>query len=317
MQRDATENFLELNTYQRAMKSVLTWTATVMSTSIHRFGVDFRSVWLTRRAPNIAVVAFVMALAVASRGGAKETDEQPLQELFQTDTVYPQEKGEVQFTLAPIFRRERGADVSEISASVEYGLTDAWQVEVEWSALIQRNPKHDRTTRGIGDLELGTQYSFLNIGGSSCHAAPRFSVHLPSGNIDKELTEGFVEYEPSLTLAKDFPELHNAQLFAQIGLGFVQRVKEPADASDREPAAHEFAWSAGFFVPFKGWVPTLEFSGNNNRWNHGGKDNQMYLTPGCVWKLFRAAEIGAGVIFNVCAQRHYSFSYLARPFTTG
>lgn len=253
----------------------------------------------TQPSLHVTFATSLMIIIAAASGHADETKEkvkqQPVQELFQTDVVYPQEAGEWQFTLAPIFRRERAADVSEISASVEYGLTDAWQVGVGWSALVQRDAKNGRTTRGIGDLELGTKYSFLNIGGSSFHAAPRFSVRLPSGNIDKELTEGFVEYDPSLILAKDFPELHNAQLFAQIGLGLVQRVKEPAHVRDRQPAAHQFIWSAGFFVPFERWVPTLEFSANNNRWNHGGEDNQMYLTPGCVWKLFRSAEIGAGV----------------------
>ena len=247
-----------------------------------------------------AVFAIGLITIIGSPSGradkAKEgIKQQPLQELFQTDVVYPQEAGEWQFTLAPVFRREGAADVSEISASVEYGLTDAWQVGVGWSPLMRRNPEIGRTTRGIGDVELGTKYSFLNIDGSSFHAAARFSVHLPSGSIDKELTDGFVEYDPSLILAKDFPKLHNAQLFAQIGLGLVQRVKEPAKVGDRQPAAHQFIWSAGFFVPFKRWVPTVEFSANNNRWNHGGTDNQMYLTPGCVWKLFRSAQIGVGV----------------------
>jgi hypothetical protein len=248
---------------------------------------------------HVTFATSLMIIIVAASGRADEIEEktkqQPVQELFRTDLVYTQEAGELQFKLAATFRRERGADVSEIPISVEYGLTDAWQVEVEWSALIQRNPKTGRTNRGIGDLEFGTQYSFLNICGSSFHAAPRFSVQLPSASINKELTEGFVEYEPSLILARDFPELCNTQFFAQIGLGLVQRVKEPADARDREPAAHEFAWSTGFFVPFTHWVASVELNGSNNRWNHGGEVNQIYLTPGCVWKLSRSAEMGLGV----------------------
>jgi hypothetical protein len=144
-------------------------------------------------------------------------------------------------------------------------------------------------------LEFGIQHSFLNIGDSSFHAAPRFSVHLPLGSINQELTEGFVEYEPSLILAKDFPELHNAQFFAQIGVSFLQRVKEPADFSDREPAAHEFAWHMGAFVPFTHWVASVELDGANNRWNHDGEDNRVYVTPGCVVKLSGSMEAGVGI----------------------
>src|SRR5580765_6843396 len=75
----------------------------------------------------------LMILMAAADKIKAETKPQPVQELFQTDLVYPQEAGELQLTLAPAFRRERDASVSEISVSLEYGLTDAWQVEVEWA----------------------------------------------------------------------------------------------------------------------------------------------------------------------------------------
>src|SRR5450432_1843611 len=92
--------------------------------------------------------------------------ERPIEELFKTDLVYPQEKGELQVELASIYQNHAGGDTWTIPLSMEYGLSDRWQVEAEWNSLVQRHPRNQPVVRGVGDLEIGTQYSFLNIGGS-------------------------------------------------------------------------------------------------------------------------------------------------------
>jgi hypothetical protein len=56
---------------------------------------------------------------------AQESYEQPLQEVFQTDLVYPQERGEVQITFAPQFAQENQRDLLHYSVGIEYGLTEA------------------------------------------------------------------------------------------------------------------------------------------------------------------------------------------------
>lgn len=233
---------------------------------------------------------------------AAEAPEQPLQELFLSDTVYPQEKGEFQFTLAPSFRHGRESDRWDVPVSIEYGLSDSWQVELEWAALRVRNPRHGGALAGTGDVEVGTQYSFLNIADSPFHAAARFDVQFPLGDVNRELGEGFIEYQPSVILARDIPQWHNAQLFTQVGFGLVQRVRTPDDRADREPAAHELVWNSGVFVPFSSVVTTLEFSWRNNQWNHGGDENEVYLTPGAVWKLPEDIEVGVGVPFGLNRQ---------------
>ena len=81
----------------------------------------------------------------------EEPDEQPMQEAFAGELVYPQEQREVQLTLGPSadWCCDRAWD---LPLTVEYGLTDAWQVEVEWTSLASiRAAGHDRAT-GIGDL---------------------------------------------------------------------------------------------------------------------------------------------------------------------
>ena len=223
-----------------------------------------------------------------------EAREQPVQEVFQTGLVYPQERGEVQLSYTSHFSKGKNHSSLQTLLNLEYGITDRWQIEIEWNAMSRRTQTGEATTRGRGDFSIGTQYSFMNMARSNFHSAVGFEVTLPTANIEKELTEGFVEYEPYFIVARDFPELHNLQVFSQVGIGFMQRARRSADADEDEPAAHEFNLGVGMFVPFRRVVFTGEFNLSTNRWNNGGQEREMYATPGMVWRLPRSWEIGVG-----------------------
>ena len=228
-----------------------------------------------------------------------EAREQPIQEVFQTGLVYPQERGEVQLSYTSRFSKGKDHSSLQTPLNLEYGITDRWQIEIEWDALSRRT-EGKATTRGRGDLSIGTQYSFMNIRRSNFHSAVGFEVSLPTGSVEKELSEGFIEYEPYLIIARDFPKLNNMQIFSQVGVGFVQRARrQRADADKDEPAAHEFNLGVGMFVPFRHLVFTSEFNLSTNRWNNGGREREMYATPGVVWRLPRNWEIGVGAPFGL------------------
>ena len=137
--------------------------------------------------------------------------------------------------------------------------------------------------------------TFLNIGGSLFHVAPRFSLEIPLGDVNKDLSDGFLEYEPAIVIARDFPGLHHTELFTEIGVNFVQRVKRPADSDDAEIAAHELSLGAGFFTLFTDGALTMEFNWTNNEWNHRGTENDLYVTPGALWRPMANLEIGLGI----------------------
>ena len=112
----------------------------------------------TIHTPFVFTVLTVVSLIIA---GAFETwameynhdVPQPIQELFQTEAVYPQQEGELQFTLLPPYRNSPTREKVEIPMSMEFGITDAWQIEVGWTTLqLVTEP----TQVGIGNLELGT-----------------------------------------------------------------------------------------------------------------------------------------------------------------
>lgn len=222
-------------------------------------------------------------------------DRRPIEELFKTDTVFPQEQGELELELGGEYQNQGRTHIFSIPLSVEYGLTDDWQVEAEWASFIQRYTGGHTAGSGVGDVEVGTQYSFLNIGGSDFHVAPRFSVEIPAGSVDKGLSEGFLEFEPAVILAHDFPQLHRTELFCEVGAGIVHRVNRPSDPDEAEPSATELLLGAGFFTMFKHGAATFEFNVANNQWNQSGEENQIYITPGYLWRPKRNVEVGLGI----------------------
>lgn len=260
-----------------------------------------KPVFSRRRPLGLLIAVLILAFSFHARADdddemiSTNVDRRPIEDLFKTDTVYPQEKGELEVEVISMYQNHSGEDRWTLPVSLEYGLTDKWQVEAEWDSLVQRYPRNQSVVGGIGDVEVGTQYSFMNVGDSLFHIAPRFSLQIPVGDVNKGLSEGFLEYEPALIFARDFPELHKTQLFTEVGLSFVQRLKRPADTDDADPAAQEFNLGAGFFTLIPHGALSMEFNWNNNRWNHHGTDDELYWTPGWLWRALPHMEVGIGL----------------------
>lgn len=226
--------------------------------------------------------------------------DQPLQEVFQTELVYPQEKGEFQLTFGSRFSRGADQRSNDIPTRLEYGITEKWQVEVEWNANSRFRPAPlAETENGVGDVGISTKYSFLNIRGSNFHSAVSFEAEFPTGDIDKGLTEGFIEYRPSVSFARDFPGLNRLQIFSETGVALKQRVKRSKEIEDDESDAHEIFVNGGFFLPFKQASFVGEINWNTNQWNKSGITSEVYLTPGFIYKLPGKWEVGFGVPIGV------------------
>ena len=125
---------------------------------------------------------------------------QLLNEVFQTELVYPQGKGEVQIFLEGAYSEGDEGKGYHLPLVVEYGITDSWQLGLDWTLFQQHNPEDGHTGSGTGDLALTTKYAFMNIGGSDFHASLNFAVEFPIADIDKHLTEGFTVYTSRLSV---------------------------------------------------------------------------------------------------------------------
>ncbi|MCP5108090.1 MAG: hypothetical protein GY950_32180, partial [bacterium] len=211
-----------------------------------------------------------------------EEEEQPLQELFQTETVYPQEKGEIQFSVIADFNKKKNRESLYFPLLIEYGITDNWQVEMELSPYLYKKNLLGKKRYGIDTLEIGTKYSFMNIADTRLHAAVGFELGIPFRRSGEPTGDEEIEYEPFFILAKDFPGLNNAQVFTELRLGIEKDFEEM-----------EFNWNIGFFIP----VGRYCFTGELNF--TGGENKELYFTPGLVWNLPGTWELGTGVAIGL------------------
>jgi len=72
----------------------------------------------------------------ADLSGTTNRMRRPIEELFKSDVVYPEEQGEFEMELVSLYQNQHGGLREWIlPLSMEYGLTDSWQIEAEWNAL--------------------------------------------------------------------------------------------------------------------------------------------------------------------------------------
>ncbi len=273
-------------------------------------------------------LAMLLVPCIAFAGGAtkkeKEDDadeaKQPLQELFSSETVYPQEKNEAQLTLLPQWRKEADARFAAIPFGIEYGITDQFQIGAEFITWQRRNPILDDeiSTHGIGDLEISARYAWMHINNSLYSSAIGAGISFPTGNINKELTEGFREYELFAIFTRDFPSKDQGQIFLQTGFQFVDRAKtksvipvadddeeELFESDELEPAAHEFFINTGVFAKIsENVVGSAELSWATNRWNHHGEEASLFFTPGLTVTTKKGFEFGVGVPIGLGLSSH-------------
>ena len=249
------------------------------------------------------VMFFYLSGAQAQEVSSGNYD-QPVQDVFQTELVYPQEKNEVQLTFYPSFRNGGEAGQLAFPFLLEYGLTDKWQMELGWNAFQCHFPDAGHSVSGTGNLEIGTQYSFMNICNTGFHAAFGMEVEVPLSKDENRIEESQWEYSPSVSLALDFPSLNRAQLFVQTGIVFSRN-----KSGDEDAEGHELQVNGGFFMPFNRIVWTSELSWGTNQWD-GGNENQLYYTSGIIFNLPGNWETGLGFPIGLNKQSD-SFMILA------
>ena len=232
---------------------------------------------------HLAVFAGLAGAANADGDGDSDGDsdseqwEQALEEVFQSDLVFPQERGEIQITLgASGFEREEG-DRLQVPLTLEYGITDRFQVELEWDGYLRDRFDDEPSADGYGDAEIGIAYSWMAIHGSGWHAAAGFELPVELGDApleddDEEEEEGEEEVAPFFVLARDLPGRPGSQISLNGGV---------------EIGGGETEWFGNLvgFVPVRSWVLTAEIN-----WT----EEESYFTPGVVWHPGGEWELGAG-----------------------
>ena len=145
------------------------------------------------------VIAFMWVPCIA----AAQEAAQPLQDLFFTEVVYPQDKGETQLTAGALMDRSEPGTAVLVPFSVEYGLTNRWQIQGGWDGygrLQEGVAPGLRTAR----FSIGTKYSVMHIAGSPIHAAFGVDVEFPrASSFAENEGEDSVDMEPFVAMAAD------------------------------------------------------------------------------------------------------------------
>jgi hypothetical protein len=220
---------------------------------------------------------FVLLLLLCSVIGFSSVEDeeereylQPLEELFISESVYPQEAGEIQLSFLTIYNKSKVLDNYGFPLTIEYGITDSLQVEVELNSFKEKG------TFRFNQIEIGTKYSFMNIKGLKLHSAVGFEIGFPIRAADDD-EESSLSYEPFLILAKDFPGLNNLQFFTELRLEIEDEFKE-----------FEIGWNVGIFVPIGRFCIVSELNFINI------DEKEVYITPGLIWNLPGSWELMIG-----------------------
>ncbi len=213
--------------------------------------------------------------------------EPPSEQAFQTETLETQDKGQVTFVWGGSFSRSDSHYASEHPVTMDYGITDHWQIRFEVGPSMRRDPETGALARTTGDWLVGTKRDFLNLGGTDIHLAAGFNFAAPS-DTNNPMSSGVRAYNPYLVLAKDLPG--SSRVFTHMGVDLLQNVQESEEA-----AAHVLNWSSGYYFPVREFLLLSEFSLSTDRWNHAGQTREMYVTPGVFRRLSDRWWVGVGV----------------------
>lgn len=215
---------------------------------------------------------------------------QYLQDVFQSELVYPQEKNEFQFTLLAQSQRSPDYKSINIPFNAEFGLTNSWQISLGLSSFTKTISHSEVSFRGADNFQIGSKYSFMNIGNTNFHAAIGFELGIPTRKINPGENKTLVSYEPYISLAVDFPGLDQIQLFSMTGIEFFSQRNRLI--IEHEPT--KLNSGVGLLVPYKFIVFTSEFSCETNILN-GGHETELYFTPGIILNLPGEWEAGIGI----------------------
>ena len=204
--------------------------------------------------------------------------------------MYPQQKGELQLTLGTLIDRTRDDRAALMPLSIEYGLTDKWQVAAGWDGYTQfhHNPfARLRSARA----SVGTKYSFMNIGHSRVHAAVGMDVEFPDAGAFEDEAESDLEFEPFLSVAADLSR--RVTLFGSAGISVSREDATRLPDQPDDPGT----LSVGALAAFHRATIALEYTSRSDNlpWRLDGSPlitPSIVLHPGHQWELSAGLPIG-------------------------
>jgi hypothetical protein len=217
----------------------------------------------------------LLSLSICHAVWAQESDSQgaPINSFFQSDGVFSQDKGQWQVSTDVDLGRSHSSRSTETGLSLEYGITDNFQVSVEHMPYARYK---DKTTgdisSGHGDTVLGMMKAWHNINDSPNSVSVAYARVFSTNNLDAVNSKDGNDL--ALTMAHDLKRDKSQQVTLQVGreFGGNEQLTYANLAAYRKLAAKQ--------------VVTSEVN-----WNQ----NETWLTPGMYWQLGKGFDAGVGV----------------------
>lgn len=194
-----------------------------------------------------------------------------------TDSVFPNEQGELQPTVAADWQRHPLDSWNALlSVEIEYGITDRLQVSagIPW-ATVHDADEGDRS--GAGDFSAEVLYNLIPVTRPLALSLAA-EVTLPTGDESRDLGEGEEALEVTMILAGAAGDF---QWHLNIGSEWTQE-ETALLYSVAVLRAPTWRWS--------NVVPTLELSGESAEGVH-----QLHWTPGLHWNPSENSGLGLGI----------------------
>ena len=221
---------------------------------------------------------------------SKYAFKQLIQEFLFTEAVYPQEKGEVQFTASHYYIPKTDLTAANTSLLVEYGLTQFLQIEAE-VPYLWNDPNPGEAIRGVGDVEVGLLYNFWNKRQISVSAV--LEAGIPTGNQEKELGNGTIAWEPKLILANQWGRL---QTHLDVGL-------------ELAPEETEYVYNLAAIYPLGAFKIVTELNGSYEQESGEPGQGQWFITPAFIWNGVQGLEVALGSAIKLGIDQTVQFGF--------
>ena len=223
-------------------------------------------------------------VAIAQAGDEKQREtkvEEILEELFLGEVVFPQERGELQFTPGFFWSHKREDDLA-IPVLLEYGITDRLQIMCELPVELADE------AAGLGNVELGGYCNFFSDANAGRAYGAGVGLALPTATTD--VGEEAVIFEPFFIAYQEV---------GRVSVNVFTKLEIEAPISGEEDTQIGGEIGLALFGQLGRFVPLLELGVEIEE-----DETAVRIAPAIVWQPRRLenAEFGVSLPVGVTEQ---------------
>jgi len=229
------------------------------------------------------LILFLTILVSGIQNAIPQTDseiDEPIQEFFQSPTVFTQNQYEIQVSARPQLLMSGKQWNTTIPLEIEYGILRQLELIFELPYLNFNNSPDGRKS-GFGNIEVGMIYNFT-LNNDIAALSTSLGVEIPTAKKGLIDDDDKLEFTPMLILGKQFGR---GQIHTSIGRSFTNGEKS-------------FLYNLAFVYPVSSFKTTFELSGLT------GDDDSLFLTPGIIYNQIDGLELGLGITKNITEEEN-------------